>query len=48
MSSISVSAPVIVSAPVPRATTRSAVNVPIGYLRAFITGLVVLHHALLA
>jgi peptidoglycan/LPS O-acetylase OafA/YrhL len=48
MSSISVSAPVIVSAPVPRATTRSAMNVPIGYLRAFITGLVVLHHALLA
>ena len=40
MSSISVSVPVVVSATVPRATGRSAVNVPIGYLRAFITGLV--------
>jgi len=44
MSSISVSSSVVVSAP----TVRAAVNVPIGYLRAFVTVLVVLHHALLA
>ncbi len=48
MSSIAVSAPGAVSVPAIRETTRSIVNVPIGYLRAFITGLVVVHHALLA
>jgi peptidoglycan/LPS O-acetylase OafA/YrhL len=48
MSSISVSAPVVVSAPTVRDAIRAAVNVPIGYLRASVTVLVVLHHALLA
>jgi Acyltransferase family len=48
MSSISVPTPVVVSTPVARDTAGSSVNVPIGYLRAFITGLVILHHALLA
>jgi hypothetical protein len=48
MSSISVPVTGVVSAAVARETARSVVNVPIGYLRAFVTGLVVLHHALLA
>ena len=48
MSSISVSSPVAVAAPTVRETARAAVNVPVGYLRAFVTVLVVLHHALLA
>jgi peptidoglycan/LPS O-acetylase OafA/YrhL len=48
LSSISVSSPVVVAAPTVRETARAAVNVPIGYLRAFVTVLVVLHHALLA
>jgi peptidoglycan/LPS O-acetylase OafA/YrhL len=48
MPSISVPAASVVSAAVARATARPVVNIPIGYLRAFVTGLVVLHHALLA
>lgn len=48
MSSISVSTPVVVSASTVRETLRAPRNVPIGYLRAFVTVLVVLHHALLA
>jgi hypothetical protein len=38
----------VVSAPVAREAAPSALNLPIGYLRAFVTVLVVLHHALLA
>ena len=48
MSSISVSSPVAVAAPAVRETARAAVIVPVGYLRAFVTVLVVVHHALLA
>jgi surface polysaccharide O-acyltransferase-like enzyme len=48
MSTLSVSAPAAVAASSTREAARSAVNVPIGYLRAFVIGLVILHHTLLA
>jgi peptidoglycan/LPS O-acetylase OafA/YrhL len=48
MPSAALFAPVAVSAPIVTTAARSVVNVPIGYLRAFVTVLVVIHHALLA
>jgi hypothetical protein len=46
MSSITASTPAIASVPVAAGASRPVI--PIGYLRAFVTALVVLHHALLA
>jgi hypothetical protein len=48
MPTLTLSTPVVSTAGRVRERARSEINVPIGYLRGFVTVLVVLHHSLLA